>query len=159
MRFGITRAMVVGMALAALAATAPQAAAQPGGKGRGIGAQVSAAARSGVHGQQLAGYIKQLQAANGIGGNQGRGPIQNQPPAQPPLQQKGRGQGRGQGLIQPPVQPPMQQAKPQKGGGALMPPAPVPAAKPALPGANQVPVPVPLPQQGKGMVKGKGQKK
>jgi len=41
--------------------------AQGRGNGRGIGGQVSQAARSGLHGQNLAQYIHNLNAARGIG--------------------------------------------------------------------------------------------
>ncbi len=152
MKFGFM-GIVAGLALGGLAATAPDAAAQPGGgRGRGIGPQVSAAARSGVHGQQLAGYVKQLQRANGIGA-----------PVNPG---QGRGQGMGQGKGQQPKMPmpaPAPGAKPQLQAPMLQPGKlpnganPAPGAKPALPGGNQVPMPVPIPQPGKG--KGKGPNK
>lgn len=58
-------AMLVGFFLVA----STDASAQPG-KSKGIGPQVSQAARSGLHGQDLSRYVHNLQAANGILGNQ-----------------------------------------------------------------------------------------
>ena len=45
----------------------------PGQGGKGIGRQVSALAKSGVHGPQLAAQVHRLQAANGIGQGNGNG--------------------------------------------------------------------------------------
>jgi hypothetical protein len=45
------------------------------GKGKGIGQSVSQAAKNGVHGQQLAALVRQLEAAQGIGRVNGGGQI------------------------------------------------------------------------------------
>lgn len=55
----------VAMGIAGSLALCDSAVAQ--GKGRGIGQQVSQAARSGIHGPQLKDYIQQLNAARGVG--------------------------------------------------------------------------------------------
>ena len=128
--------------LAVVALAAPSFAAPPQGvgqgKGKGIGPSVSASARSGVVGQQLQAYIRQLQQFNGIG--QWNGRAGGGAPAAPQLPGGGGpGKGKGKGGGGPGMgggKPAMPQLPlPGAGGGK---PAIPPGGKPAVPGGGGV---------------------
>ena len=138
MRKGIVHLAAWGLALAALGTTATEVRAQ----GRGIGAQVSGAARSGIHGPQLADYVHRFQMMNGIGvANRGNAGAAAKKAGKPQKMQGGN-------------------QKPMAAAGAVLPPAPV--GKPALPGINPMPPgggnPF-LPGAGQGKGKGNGKAK
>ena len=82
------------------------------GGGKGIGRIVSEAARSGLRGQELADEIKRLQAANGIGRNNGGGPPAGKGPGA-----KGGGLPAGKGRGAKRGGPPAGKRPGAKGGG------------------------------------------